>query len=95
MANESRSARFTIVLLTVVTGVALLAAGLRATAQETPSPAAQVDAIFADYDNTRSPGCALGVIRDGEMILARGYGMADLVHGVPQLAVAANGLHRQ
>ena len=46
-------------------------------------PVAAIDSIFAAYDDTRSPGCALGVIRDGELAFARGYGMADLEHGVP------------
>jgi CubicO group peptidase (beta-lactamase class C family) len=40
--------------------------------------AAEIDAIFADCDTTSSPGCALGVIRNGEMIYQRGYGMANL-----------------
>jgi CubicO group peptidase (beta-lactamase class C family) len=40
--------------------------------------AARVDSVFAEYDRTDSPGCALGVIRDGELIYARGYGMANL-----------------
>lgn len=44
---------------------------------------AKVDEIFARYDNTDSPGCALGVIKDGKMIYSRGYGMADLEHNVP------------
>jgi len=43
----------------------------------------KVDAIFADYDNAESPGCALGVIRDGEFVYRRGYGMANLELGVP------------
>jgi CubicO group peptidase (beta-lactamase class C family) len=45
--------------------------------------AASVDAVFAAFDRTTSPGCALGVIRDGRLIYARGYGMANLEHGVP------------
>ncbi|UCC49969.1 MAG: beta-lactamase family protein [Gemmatimonadota bacterium] len=44
---------------------------------------ARVDSVFAEYDNTRSPGCALGVIRDGKFVLKRGYGMANLEHGIP------------
>ncbi len=40
-----------------------------------------VDAIFAEYDSPSSPGCALGVIQDGELIYGRGYGMADLERG--------------
>src|SRR5262245_58448851 len=44
---------------------------------------AKVDAIFAQYDKPDSPGCALGVIKDGKLVYARGYGMANLEHGVP------------
>ena len=40
-------------------------------------PNEQVDAVFSEWDRTSSPGCALGVIRDGELIYERGYGMAD------------------
>jgi CubicO group peptidase (beta-lactamase class C family) len=43
---------------------------------------AAVDAVFAQYDKAASPGCALGVIKDGKLIYARGYGMANLEHGV-------------
>ncbi len=43
----------------------------------------RIDTIFADYDSTRTPGCSLGVIRKGELTLARGYGLASLDHGVP------------
>ena len=51
---------------------------------QTPAPAqdtsvrARVDRIFAAYDRTDSPGCAVGVYRDGHVVLARGYGMANL-----------------
>jgi CubicO group peptidase (beta-lactamase class C family) len=44
--------------------------------------AAEIDAIFADCDTTSCPGCALGVVRDGEMIYKRGYGMANLEYGI-------------
>ena len=44
--------------------------------------AAEIDAIFADYDGTTSPGCSLGVVRDGELIYTRGYGMANLEYGI-------------
>src|SRR3972149_9829184 len=42
---------------------------------------AQVDAIFADYQRTDSPGCALGVFHQGRIEYARGYGMANLELG--------------
>jgi CubicO group peptidase (beta-lactamase class C family) len=43
----------------------------------------RVDKIFAAYDKADSPGCALGVIRDGNFIYRRGYGMGSLELGVP------------
>jgi CubicO group peptidase (beta-lactamase class C family) len=43
----------------------------------------QVDKVFAKWDSTVSPGCALSVIKDGQIIYMRGYGMADLDHDIP------------
>ena len=45
--------------------------------------AAGIDAVFADLDRPGSPGAAVSVIRDGEIIHARGYGHAQIEHGVP------------
>src|SRR4051794_36177984 len=42
-----------------------------------------VDSIFAPYASSRSPGCAVGVTRNGSVVLAKGYGMADLEHDTP------------
>jgi CubicO group peptidase (beta-lactamase class C family) len=42
----------------------------------------RVDSIFSEYDRSDSPGAALGVIKDGELIYARGYGMANLEYGL-------------
>lgn len=41
----------------------------------------KVDALFAHYNKTNSPGCALAVIERGEMVYQRGYGMADVEKG--------------
>lgn len=43
----------------------------------------EIDRLFSDYDQPSSPGCALGIVLDGELAYSRGYGMADLEHGVP------------
>lgn len=43
----------------------------------------RIDSVFGAYARPASPGCALGVYRDGGVFLAKGYGMADLQHGVP------------
>ena len=45
--------------------------------------AAKVDAVFASYDKTDPPGCALGVIKNGKLAYTRGYGLANLEHNIP------------
>jgi CubicO group peptidase (beta-lactamase class C family) len=43
----------------------------------------QVDSVFARYNGTDRPGCAVGLARGGRVLLERGYGMADLEAGAP------------
>ena len=43
----------------------------------------QIDELFEPWNRSDSPGCALGIVHAGELIYARGYGMADLEHGAP------------
>ena len=45
-------------------------------------PIEPVDEIFSNYDDN-SPGCALGVIRNGEFIYRRGYGLANMEYDIP------------
>jgi len=47
---------------------------------------AAVDAVFADIDRPGVPGAAVGLYQHGELIYTRGYGYADLEHGVPVTA---------
>ncbi|HKH49737.1 MAG TPA: serine hydrolase domain-containing protein [Thermoanaerobaculia bacterium] len=63
----------------------VLLASLAAPASAKPAPAElapRVDQIFAEY-GAGSPGCALGVVRDGGLVYSKGYGLASLEHGVP------------
>jgi CubicO group peptidase (beta-lactamase class C family) len=48
-----------------------------------PDAPAQVDRIFARFNNTIGPGCAVGATIAGSPVLHAGYGMADLEHNVP------------
>ena len=48
-----------------------------------PATVRAIDAVFAAYDSRESPGCAAAVVRDGRVVFEKGYGMADLQHGVP------------
>ena len=45
--------------------------------------AADIDRVFDAYRGTSVPGCAVGVSRDGRVVLERGYGMANLETGTP------------
>ncbi len=43
----------------------------------------RIEALFTDYDKPDSPGCVVGVIKDGEFAYQRSFGMANLEHGIP------------
>jgi CubicO group peptidase (beta-lactamase class C family) len=43
----------------------------------------EVDRIFAAYDHSNSPGCSVGVMRDGRFVYRKSYGLASLELGVP------------
>jgi CubicO group peptidase (beta-lactamase class C family) len=45
--------------------------------------AQRVDQVFSIYDKPGSPGCSLGVIRDGDFVYRKAYGLANLELGVP------------
>src|ERR1700691_4300869 len=42
----------------------------------------KVDEIFAKWDRTDSPGCALSVMQGGKILYKRAYGMANLDYDV-------------
>ena len=50
----------------------------------------QVDAIFAKY-NTSTPGCSVAASVDGQPVLQKAYGMADLEHDVKNNSGATAG----
>ena len=47
------------------------------------SSAERVNKLFARWDKPDSPGCALAIIRQGQIIYKHAYGMADLERNVP------------
>jgi CubicO group peptidase (beta-lactamase class C family) len=59
-----------------------LIAGVGAASSQRASKAG-VDAIFSDLTTPGSPGCALGVYRDGKIVYAHGYGLANIEENVP------------
>jgi len=66
----------------LVSGFALTSVAVQA--QTLPADVSkQVDKVFEKWDKPASPGCALGVYKDGKIIYKRGYGMANLNDDVP------------
>ena len=43
----------------------------------------QVDALFARWNRTDTPGAAVEVVADGKVVYRRGFGMADIEQGRP------------
>lgn len=61
-----------------IVAAVLLSSRVAAAQTLAPDMAKQVDKVFAKWDRPDSPGCALGVYRDGQIVYKRGYGMEDL-----------------
>src|ERR1700733_1707077 len=43
----------------------------------------KIGSIFKEYDHTDRPGCAVLVVKDGEVVFKKGYGMANLEYDAP------------
>jgi CubicO group peptidase (beta-lactamase class C family) len=43
----------------------------------------RVDSLFARFSRNETPGVAVAVVRDGRVILSKGYGLANLEHRIP------------
>lgn len=52
------------------------------TAKKKISPEKKIDQIFAQWKKPNSPGFAIAVSKAGKVIFRKGYGMADLDHGL-------------
>jgi CubicO group peptidase (beta-lactamase class C family) len=63
-------------------GLALSACGTARANGPGDKTTAAVDEVFADLAKPVSPGCALGVYRDGRIVYAKGYGLANLEENV-------------
>ncbi|TMP79666.1 penicillin-binding protein [Pseudoalteromonas phenolica] len=64
--------------------IALAVSGLIAStsAQATPLNKTEIDNVFSEIKST-SPGCSVGVIKDGKLIHKAGYGLANMELNVP------------
>jgi CubicO group peptidase (beta-lactamase class C family) len=63
-----------------------LVAFAQAHAQDSAAVSHRVSQIFAPFDSTTTPGCAVGIARDGRVMLRKGFGMSNLEYAVPLTA---------
>ena len=64
----------------LIAALSLLPATLAA---QQPSISVMADSVFARWNSTHTPGCAVGIARHDDVLFTRGYGMADLETGTP------------
>lgn len=43
----------------------------------------KIDSVFSEWNKLDVPGCALGIIKDGELLYSKGYGLANMEYGIP------------
>ena len=43
----------------------------------------KIDELFTQWDNSKSPGGAVGIVRNDSLIYAKGFGMANLENNIP------------
>src|SRR3981081_1297862 len=58
--------------------LALLSSSSISIAAPAQVPAAAIDRLFAKFVSAHDPGCAVLVIKDGQPVFRKGYGVADL-----------------
>jgi len=71
------------VALRAAAACALVVSAATASAQATADQVRRVDSMFASYTTNGSPGLAVAVVRDGQMVFSKGYGLANLEHQIP------------
>lgn len=59
---------------------------LMANEPKATEPEALVDQLMRPFTGDDRPGAVISVLRDGEVVLAKGYGMANLTYGIPMTA---------
>lgn len=45
-----------------------------------------IDSIFTEWNKEDVPGCALGIMKDGKLIYAKGYGLANMEYNISNSA---------
>ena len=81
---SSSTCRASLLSVKLIFSLAVLAAGLDSPIRAQDASATKVDDyIKAEMQRQHIPGLSLAVLKDGQIILAKGYGFANVEHQVP------------
>src|SRR6266704_5104386 len=81
---SSSTCRASLLSVKLIFSLAVLAAGLDSPIRAQDAIATKVDDyIKAEMQRQHIPGLSLAVVKDGQIILAKGYGFANAEHQVP------------
>jgi CubicO group peptidase (beta-lactamase class C family) len=72
--------RRALIAVPVMTTLALVNCSDRSMSNPAPD---KIDQLFAKWNKPDSPGCSLGISRNGQLVYERGYGMANLELNAP------------
>lgn len=76
-------------ILLFVTSIILLAACKHDSVSSGSSvPEATIDSIFSEWNHPNTPGVAVAVMKNGEVIFKKGYGMANLEYDIPNTSAS-------
>lgn len=72
-------------LVRTVVFVSLFSMPIRAEAgdKQANDRLSKVDRLFAEWNRKDVPGCAVGILQDGKLTYAKGFGTANLNYGIP------------
>ncbi len=59
---------------------------------EATTPEGKVDQLMGIYSGEDTPGAVAAIVRDGEVVFARAYGMANLTYGIPMSVDTRNNI---
>lgn len=83
MGTEVKHGRAAVVAASALAASFLPLVGASGQAYPQTELTAQVDELFAEWDTEDAPGAAVGVFKDGRIVYARGFGVANLDYGIP------------
>ncbi|WP_247235573.1 serine hydrolase [Telluribacter sp. SYSU D00476] len=63
--------------------ITMLVSGIQLVLAQSSPSAARIDSLFAEWNKPGKPGAAIGVVHQGKLIYAKGFGEADLETGAP------------